>query len=212
MSYFPCKFGGGSGGDAVLTQFDNLEMAGTAIELPDLLVSPDTSYFIDFTTDTQAQATGIHTIFGIKNGYYRNFVGVTYESLRYQIGQNGNSTNISNTWDQLTGRHNFKYDGVGEVFFDGVSTYTYTPSNTNGDGYPIILGSADDPINYSKCWTGKLHRFTIKDESNDTLIRDYVPAGYVYNDTDIIATGLLDLVSGDFITYPSGTLSNDTPA
>lgn len=200
-----------SGIDTVqMVQYDSLTFDGDLyIELPNNLVSPNHSYFIDFTTETQADATGEHTIFGIKNEYHSNFVGIRYNSLRYQVGQNGGSTNISNSWDELTGRHTFLYDGSGTVYFDtDAHTYTYNPSNTNGDNIPLVIGSATATPRTGKTWKGKVHRFTIRNTSTNTLVADYVPCAMQRGNTVVIA-GLLDLVSGNLITAPSCGVANE---
>ena len=191
-------------------QYDNLSFDGDLyIELPNNLVSPNHSYFIDFTTETQADATGEHAIFGIKNDYYSNFVGIRYNNLRYQVGQNGGSTNISNSWEELTGRHTFLYDGAGTVYFDtDAHTYSYNPSNTTGDNIPIVIGSATATPRTGKTWKGLIHRFTIRNTSTNTLVADYVPAAKQSGQT-IVATGLLDLVSNNFVTTPTCSVSND---
>lgn len=189
-----------SGGTVSIVQTDSLLLDGdTWVELPNLLVSPNRSYYIDFTTSTQADASGEHVIFGIKNGYYYNFVGIFYMNLRYQIGQNGGNTNISNSWEELTGRHNFLYDGAGNVQFDGTNTYTYYPNNTIGDGYTICLGTGGDTPRTGKLWKGLIHQFTIRDTANDVLIANYVPANRMIDDT-VVDTGLYDTVSGTFIS------------
>lgn len=191
-------------------QYDNLSFDWDLyIELPDNLVSPNHSYFIDFTTETQADATGEHAIFGIKNDYYYNFVGIRYNNLRYQVGQNGGSTNILNSWDELTGRHTFLYDGAGTVYFDtDAHTYSYNSSNTTGDNIPIVIGSATATPRTGKTWKGLIHRFTIRNTSTNTLVADYVPAAKQSGQT-IVATGLLDLVSNNFVTTPTCSVSND---
>jgi len=189
-----------SGGTVSIVQTSSLLLDGdTWVELPNQLVSPDRSYYIDFTTSTQADATGEHVIFGIKNEYYYNFVGIFYMNLRYQIGQNGGYTNVSNSWDELTGRHNFLYDGAGHVQFDGTNTYTYDPSNTIGDGYTICLGTGGATPRTGHIWKGLIHQFTIRDTANDVVIANYVPANRMIDDT-VVDTGLYDTVSGTFIS------------
>lgn len=201
-----------SGGNVILTQFDNYVLNNTDyIRLPQTLLSPNTSYFIDFTTEINEDATGNKYIFGIENNYAYNFIGIRYDSLRYQVGQNGGSTNITNSWTELVGRHTFFYDGIGTVYFDtDAHTYTYNPTNLTGDGINILLGTQGDPPNLTNGWKGKIHRFTIRDVANDTTIADYVPAGYVSSGNVLIA-GLLDTVSNNFITAPSGSVSDEEP-
>lgn len=191
--------------------FDNLAFDGnTYIELPINLVSPDRSYFIDFTTETSDDASGSHTLFGIKNQYYGNFVGIRYAELRYQVGQNGASTNISNSWDELTGRHTFLYNGSGTVSFDnGAHTYSYSPSNTTGDGYALCIGSAGAAPRSGNTWKGLLHEFKVVDTSDNSVVADYVPAAKVSGNT-IIVSGLYDTVSQTFITSSSVTASNNS--
>lgn len=191
--------------------FDSLAFDGnTYIELPINLVSPNRSYFIDFTTETQDDASGNHTLFGIKNQYYGDFVGIRYANLRYQVGQNGASTNIQNSWDELTGRHTFLYNGSGTVSFDnGAHTYNYSPSNTTGDGYALCIGSAGSSPRSGNTWKGLLHEFKVVDTSDNSVVADYVPAAKVSGST-IIVSGLYDTVSQIFITPPSVLARNES--
>lgn len=186
-----------------IVQVDGVRLNGELyIEMPFNLVSPNRSYYIEFTTETSEDASGEHVIFGIKNDYYTNFVGVFYMNLRYQVGQNGGYTNIQNSWEELTGRHSFLYDGAGNVQFDGTNTYTYYPNNTNGDGYALILGGASETPRTSHTWKGIIHRFTIRDTENDVTLADFVPASKVAGG-QVAITGLYDLINETFVTAPT---------
>lgn len=196
--------------EAQVTEYDNLILDGNNyIEIPTKLKTAY-SYFIDFTTETQADATGEHVIFGIKNDYYVNFVGIRYYQLRYQVGTNGGSTNVVNSWEELVGHHTFFYDGLGGVSFDnGAQTYTYNASAGAGDDISFVIGSATATPRTGATWKGKIHRFTVRDTANDNaLVADYVPAAYV-SGNNILISGLYDKVGGGFYPTPICQVSND---
>jgi hypothetical protein len=188
---------------AALTQFDSLQFDGKSyINLP-IGVNANYSYYIDFTVDTFAGGQDM-TLFAVSSGVApQNLVSVSMWNLRYQVGQNGGCTNVVNSWDDLLGRHEFLFDGNGSVSFDnGSKSYTYTP-NTYSD-YTLQLGARANGCPF----TGKIHRFTVKDETQDELVMDLVPAGYT-SENSVLVSGMLDLVSDNFLTQ-SLLIANNT--
>lgn len=192
-----------SGGGAELVQFDSLKFSSiSSITLAKGLNS-DYSYYVEFSyVQGEDNVTNeSQSMFGLDNvGSYRNFLSIGMRAYRYTFG---GSSEYTVGWDQIWGRHHILFNPQdSKVYFDDVDTnQTYPKGTYDFNTYPLKVGNINNEI-----FPGRIHRITIKD-SNDDMVADYVPAGYVVNNK-VVVGGLLDLVSNELFCQPLLELYN----
>lgn len=166
MPYYHCVTGnGGGGGDTFGPSTDGVQFNAGVIRLP-FSLNANYRIKVDFSVDAY---TSNMSIVGNTAANYQRFHLTQYNNKYYTTGSPSSDIIIT---ANLTGRHTYDFNTNSNIKFDDVVV-------EDGQGNPVTIA----PETYSTIYytigyrnttdfTGKIYRFTIWDNTDDSLVCD----------------------------------------
>lgn len=166
MPFYHCTAGtGGGGGDTFEPASDGIQFNAEVIRLP-FTLNANHRVKVDFSVDAY---TANMCIVGNTAANYQRFHLTQYNNKYYTTGSPSTDIIITAT---LTGRHTYEFNTNSNIKFDDVVV-------EDSQGNPVTIAPETySTIYYTIGWrnttdfTGKIYRFTIWDNTDDSLVCD----------------------------------------